>query len=853
MPRKKQRSSFDQVSEFDRGRIEAYRDCGLSVREIGSRVGRNQTTVMRISDRWMQEGTTDCRVRSHPLQCTTSRADRKIVRMAVTDRSVTSRTVAQHIQFVTHHPVSARTIRHRLQQSGLSARRPLLQGCGRQNGIVLTDESRFCLQHHDGRIRIWRHRGERMLNSYVMHRHTGPALGIMVCPTPCRENVIVRLLPDGQSKYPPTNQRVDKKKASRELAQDDLRELRPSSINDHDFIQLIEYFSRDREKCSLDKTMILIMMVDSGQRTMDEDGEHYVNASEVPATFIRPSLANLVNRLTEALQEVTAPRTYAPPMAPYDGTYPAENFFRQLEAVRNDIGYGSARLHELLTGEPLSFFNELNLASRSYDQARQTLVDLYPGTSEVTFSDFMLYRLTGQLSIGEYYRNKVKMGFKLGLTSPIITEALTESLSHQDRHLMRAVAPISLAEWYATITRIRGASSMAAQAEPPRRALSDHDNPYGIAGILKQQRPDDTLHPVQYYSRALRPHEKNYTITELECLAIIDKFLFANFFFVIDLPQWTTPSSPFHPDETEQQREARLNATRERATTSRGSETEQQREARLNATRERATTSRASETEQQLEARLKAKRERATTSRASETAEQRGDRLSAHIGITGNELADSLAKAGALGLPEARKYTTQLDKETSSIPSKPNACRIGNLMLHMTANPHKHETQPELHKALGLQIIEENSSLFDITIYTDGKQLETGLSGSGIAIYKDKILEKISFSYPRHLSVYKSELSAIDTALKDININLPHKIIIYSDSRAAIYTLQSCFSSQKPLLKSIAKSVNQLPANSTVTVQWLPAQVGIPGNELAALWQRLELLAYLKPENLAPN
>ncbi|UYV63226.1 hypothetical protein LAZ67_2003492 [Cordylochernes scorpioides] len=40
--------------------------------------------------------------------------------------------------------------------------------------------------------------------------------------------------------------------------------------------------------------------------------------------------------------------------------------------------------------------------------------------------------------------------------------------------------------------------------------------------ILKQQRPDGTLHPVQYYSRALRPHDKNYTITELECLAIID-------------------------------------------------------------------------------------------------------------------------------------------------------------------------------------------------------------------------------------------------------------------------------------------------------------------------------------------
>ncbi|GFU38461.1 transposable element Tcb1 transposase [Trichonephila clavipes] len=44
----------------------------------------------------------------------------------VTDRSVTSRTVALYIESVTHHSVSARTIRRHLQQSGLSARRPLL-------------------------------------------------------------------------------------------------------------------------------------------------------------------------------------------------------------------------------------------------------------------------------------------------------------------------------------------------------------------------------------------------------------------------------------------------------------------------------------------------------------------------------------------------------------------------------------------------------------------------------------------------------------------------------------------------------------------------------------------------------
>ncbi|GFY28677.1 transposable element Tcb1 transposase [Trichonephila clavipes] len=126
MSRRKQQSAFDQVFKFDRGRIGTYRDCGLSFREIGSRVGRNQTTAMRIRDRWMQEGTTDQRGRSHQPQCTTSREYRQIVRRAVMDHSVTSRTVAQHIESVTHHSVSARTIRHRLQQSGLPARRLLL-------------------------------------------------------------------------------------------------------------------------------------------------------------------------------------------------------------------------------------------------------------------------------------------------------------------------------------------------------------------------------------------------------------------------------------------------------------------------------------------------------------------------------------------------------------------------------------------------------------------------------------------------------------------------------------------------------------------------------------------------------
>ncbi|GFX66935.1 HTH_38 domain-containing protein [Trichonephila clavipes] len=66
MSGRKQRSAFDQVSEFDRGRIVAYRDCGLSFMEIGSRAGRNQTTVMRICERLMQD-VSACTIRPTPF------------------------------------------------------------------------------------------------------------------------------------------------------------------------------------------------------------------------------------------------------------------------------------------------------------------------------------------------------------------------------------------------------------------------------------------------------------------------------------------------------------------------------------------------------------------------------------------------------------------------------------------------------------------------------------------------------------------------------------------------------------------------------------------------------------------
>ncbi|GFU21092.1 integrase catalytic domain-containing protein [Trichonephila clavipes] len=64
------------------------------------------------------------------------------------DRAATSRTIAQRIQSVMQHSVSTRTIRRRFQQSGMSARRPLLRLPLTENNTRLRCQCTFCGNQH---------------------------------------------------------------------------------------------------------------------------------------------------------------------------------------------------------------------------------------------------------------------------------------------------------------------------------------------------------------------------------------------------------------------------------------------------------------------------------------------------------------------------------------------------------------------------------------------------------------------------------------------------------------------------------------------------------------------------------
>ncbi|GFU58371.1 transposable element Tcb2 transposase [Trichonephila clavipes] len=82
---------------------------------------------MRVSKQWTDEGRTARKSVSGPRNVTSAREDRRLVRMAQTDRTAFSRQLAAQWSTATRVSLCASSIRRRLLQRGLRARIPLTQ------------------------------------------------------------------------------------------------------------------------------------------------------------------------------------------------------------------------------------------------------------------------------------------------------------------------------------------------------------------------------------------------------------------------------------------------------------------------------------------------------------------------------------------------------------------------------------------------------------------------------------------------------------------------------------------------------------------------------------------------------
>ena len=188
-----------RLSTNERHRAMGLLEGGVGVRQVARIMGCNPTTIVNLRRRHQETGSMDNRPRPGRERVTTPGQDWRIVLQHLRDRFRTAVQTASETRGRHQDHISSNTVRRRLRARGIRAQRPavcnVLNDIRRQNRLdwarrhlnwtqvrwnttVFSDESRFCVYHHDGRQRVWRRRGEQYAQCCILQhdRWGGPSV-----------------------------------------------------------------------------------------------------------------------------------------------------------------------------------------------------------------------------------------------------------------------------------------------------------------------------------------------------------------------------------------------------------------------------------------------------------------------------------------------------------------------------------------------------------------------------------------------------------------------------------------------------------------------------------------------------
>ncbi|GFX82380.1 transposable element Tc1 transposase [Trichonephila clavipes] len=173
MPGKRARRHFSQLSEFERGLIIGRKTTGWSTRRVAGQVNRSECAVNNSREQWTRECTHARKTGSGATRKTTMREDRRIVRQAHVDPTVTRSTIRTDVGVA----IVPQTISRHLAEGNPKSKCPFralpltpehrqlrLQWCQAKSmwnvtdwqKVVFSEESRFVLGTDDNRVPVWR-------------------------------------------------------------------------------------------------------------------------------------------------------------------------------------------------------------------------------------------------------------------------------------------------------------------------------------------------------------------------------------------------------------------------------------------------------------------------------------------------------------------------------------------------------------------------------------------------------------------------------------------------------------------------------------------------------------------------
>ncbi|GFX34541.1 transposable element Tcb2 transposase [Trichonephila clavipes] len=153
LPLRRNRRQYEQLTDFDRGRIIGLREAGWSNRRIGRHLGRSDMVVARCWQQWITEGRVYRRGGSGRPRNTNDREDCN----------------QKSGHFGTNNAVSTGFLPTSGNLDVADWRR-----------VIFSDESRFSLNADDHRTRVWRRTGQRSDPAFIVERHTAISQGVTV-------------------------------------------------------------------------------------------------------------------------------------------------------------------------------------------------------------------------------------------------------------------------------------------------------------------------------------------------------------------------------------------------------------------------------------------------------------------------------------------------------------------------------------------------------------------------------------------------------------------------------------------------------------------------------------------------
>ncbi|GFU85418.1 transposable element Tcb1 transposase [Trichonephila clavipes] len=120
MPGKRARRHFSQLSELERGLIIRIKTADWSTRRVAGQVDRSECAVRNCWEPWTREGTHQWKTGSGATRKSTRREDRRIVRQALVDPTVTLSTIRADVGVA----IVPQTIFRHLAEANLKYKRP---------------------------------------------------------------------------------------------------------------------------------------------------------------------------------------------------------------------------------------------------------------------------------------------------------------------------------------------------------------------------------------------------------------------------------------------------------------------------------------------------------------------------------------------------------------------------------------------------------------------------------------------------------------------------------------------------------------------------------------------------------